>query len=45
MSCVRTYDERDEGVFVPWHNVEGAPGAFQGHGRTTVSDQLPVGNH
>ena len=27
---------------MPWHNVEGAPGAFQWYGRTTVSDHLPV---
>ena len=35
---VRCCEERDEGVFLKLHSVEGAPTTFKWHGRTTVSD-------
>ena len=42
--CARIWDKRDEGVFVLLHSVEGAPRAFQWHGRTPVSGHFPVRN-
>ena len=43
--CSGNWEERDEGVFVPSHIVEGAPMTFEWHGRTTVSAYLPSAKH
>ena len=44
--CESEMREKDEGVFVPLRNVEGAQkDPLKWHGRTTVSDHLPVRNH